>query len=140
MMQIKVTDLSQIRDAARTFIENMGDDTVFAFYGDMGAGKTTFIKAICEELDVEDVINSPTFAIINEYRSGSGELIYHFDFYRINKIEEAYDLGYDDYFYSGALCFIEWPEKVEELLPGDHIPVTIKVNEDGSRTIQVGEE
>lgn len=140
MMQIKVTDLSQIRDAARTFIENMGDDTVFAFYGDMGAGKTTFIKAICEELDVEDVINSPTFAIINEYRSGSGELIYHFDFYRINKIEEAYDLGYDDYFYSGALCFIEWPEKVEELLPGDHIPVTIKVNEDESRTIQVGEE
>ncbi len=139
MMEIKITGLDQIHEAARTFIENMGDHTVFAFYGDMGAGKTTFIKAICEVLGVEDVINSPTFAIINEYRSETGELIYHFDFYRINKIEEAYDLGYDDYFYSGALCFIEWPEKIEELLPGDCVAVTITTNEDGSRTVKVEE-
>jgi len=139
-MEITIASPDHLHDAARTFIEAMGDSTVFAFYGEMGAGKTTFIKAICEVLEVDDVINSPTFAIINEYRSGSGELIYHFDFYRINKIEEAYDLGYDDYFYSGALCFIEWPEKVEELLPGDCVPVTITVNEDGSRTVKVGIE
>ena len=113
----------------------MGDNTVFAMYGKMGAGKTTFTKAVCECLGVEDVINSPTFAIVNEYRSDSGELIYHFDFYRIKKLEEVYDMGYEDYFYSGALCFIEWPELVEELLPGNSVKVTIVENEDGSRTV-----
>ena len=102
----------------------------------MGAGKTTFTKAVCECLGVEDVINSPTFAIVNEYRSDSGELIYHFDFYRIKKLEEVYDMGYEDYFYSGALCFIEWPELVEELLPGNTVKVTIEENEDGSRTVR----
>ena len=102
----------------------------------MGAGKTTFIKAVCEELGVTDVINSPTFAIINEYRSETaGELIYHFDFYRINKVEEAFDFGYEDYFYSGALCFIEWPELIEELLPMDAVKVTIEEQADGSRVI-----
>ena len=104
-------------------------------YGKMGAGKTTFTKAVCECLGVEDVINSPTFAIVNEYRSDSGELIYHFDFYRIKKLEEVYDMGYEDYFYSGALCFIEWPELVEQLLPGNTVKVTIEENEDGSRTV-----
>ena len=84
---------------------------------------------------MEDVINSPTFAIVNEYRSDSSELIYHFDFYRIKKLEEVYDMGYEDYFYSGALCFIEWPELVEELLPGNTVKVTIEENEDGSRTV-----
>ena len=113
----------------------MGDNTVFAMYGKMGAGKTTFTKAVCECLGVEDVINSPTFAIVNEYRSDSSELIYHFDFYRIKKLEEVYDMGYEDYFYSGALCFIEWPELVEELLPGNTVKVTIEENEDGSRTV-----
>ena len=116
----------------------MDDRTVFAFYGPMGVGKTTFIKAICEELGVEDVINSPTFAIINEYRSDTtGELIYHFDFYRVNKLSEAEDIGTEDYFYSGALCFIEWPEKVEELLPGDVVAVTLSENADGSRTVTI---
>ncbi|MFZ4455627.1 MAG: tRNA (adenosine(37)-N6)-threonylcarbamoyltransferase complex ATPase subunit type 1 TsaE [Bacteroidales bacterium] len=134
-MNIEITDLTNIREAARTFINAMGDNTVFAFYGEMGAGKTTFIKAICEELGVEDVINSPTFAIVNEYRSNSGELIYHFDFYRINKIEEAYDFGYEDYFYSGAICFIEWPEKITDLLPGDCISVSIKEIENGPRVV-----
>ena len=135
MQTITIDHLNNIREAAREFISRMGDTTVFAFRGKMGAGKTTFIKAICEELGVEDVINSPTFAIVNEYRSATGELIYHFDFYRINKIEEAYDFGYEDYFYSGALCFIEWPEKVEELLPEDCANVFISENEDGSRSI-----
>ena len=130
-----ISDIENIRSVAREFIGQMGDATVFAFYGKMGAGKTTFIKAICEELGVEDVINSPTFAIVNEYRSGSAELIYHFDFYRVNKLSEVYDFGYEDYFYSGALCFIEWPELVEELLPGNTVKVTIEELEDGSRKL-----
>lgn len=138
MKTIQITSLDTIHDAAKEFIANMDDHTVFAFHGKMGAGKTTFIKALCEELGVEDVINSPTFAIINEYRSETtGELIYHFDFYRINKLSEAEDIGTEDYFYSGALCFIEWPEKVEDLLPGDVVDVTITENPDGSRMVEV---
>ena len=137
-MTITIKDLDHIEDAAREFIGQMGDDTVFAFYGKMGAGKTTFIKALCKLLGVEDEVNSPTFAIINEYRSETtAELIYHFDFYRIKKLEEVYDLGYEDYFYSGALCFIEWPELVEELLPLDAKKVTITENSDGTRTIVI---
>ena len=135
-MKIKIQSLEHIHEAAREFIAAMGDNTVFALYGKMGAGKTTFIKALCQELGVEDVVTSPTFAVINEYRSDiAGELIYHFDFYRIKKLEEVYDMGYEDYFYSGALCFIEWPELVEELLPGNTIKVTIEELEDGSRKL-----
>lgn len=138
MQTINIKDLNNISEAAKEFIAAMDDRTVFAFHGKMGAGKTTFIKAICEELGVEDVINSPTFAIINEYRSEStGELIYHFDFYRINKISEAEEIGTEDYFYSGALCFIEWPDKIDELLPGDVINVSIEENTDGSRTVTI---
>lgn len=135
-MEIKIQSLDHIHEAAREFIAAMGDNTVFAFYGKMGAGKTTFVKALCQELGVEDVVTSPTFAVINEYRSDiAGELIYHFDFYRIKKLEEVYDMGYEDYFYSGALCFIEWPELVEELLPGNTVKVTIEELEDGSRKL-----
>ena len=135
-MEIKIQSLGEIRQAAHQFVEAMGENTVFALYGKMGAGKTTFVKAICEELGVTDVITSPTFAIVIEYRSDeSGELIYHFDFYRIKKLSEVYDMGYEDYFFSGALCFIEWPELVEELLPGDVVKVTIEECEDGSRVI-----
>ena len=135
-MEIKIQSLDQIHEAAREFISAMGDNTVFALYGKMGAGKTTFVKALCEELGVSDVITSPTFAIVNEYRSDEGgELIYHFDFYRIKKLSEVDDMGYEDYFYSGALCFIEWPELVEELLPGNAVKVTIEELEDGSRKI-----
>ena len=123
-MKIRIDSLDHIHEAAREFIAAMGDNTVFAMYGKMGAGKTTFTKAVCECLGVEDVINSPTFAIVNEYRSD-----------RIKKLEEVYDMGYEDYFYSGALCFIEWPELVEELLPGNTVKVTIEENEDGSRTV-----
>lgn len=136
-MKLKINSLETINETAKEFIAAMGDNTVFAFRGSMGAGKTTFIKAICEELGVEDVINSPTFAIVNEYRSNSGELIYHFDFYRINKEEEAFDFGYEDYFYSGSLCFIEWPEKVESLLPTDAKNVTIEELTDGSREVVI---
>ena len=136
-MQIKIDSLETIRDAAKEFVEQLGDHTVFAFYGKMGAGKTTFIKAICEELGVEDVITSPTFAIVNEYRSAiNDELIYHFDFYRIKKLEEVYDMGYEDYFYSGALCFLECPELIEEILPGETVKVSITVNDDGGRTVE----
>lgn len=135
-MEIKIEKLDNIREAAKQFIANIGDSTVFAFYGNMGAGKTTFVKAVCEELGVDDVITSPTFSIVNEYRSEqTGELIYHFDFYRVKKIEEVYDMGFEDYFYSGALCFIEWPELCEEVLPYDTVKVYIKEEPDGSRTV-----
>ena len=139
-MKIRIDSLDHIHEAAREFIAAMGDNTVFAFYGKMGAGKTTFIKAVCEELGVSDVITSPTFAIVNEYRSDlAGELIYHFDFYRIKKLEEVYDMGYEDYFYSGAVCFIEWPELVEELLPGNTVKVTIEEVENGARRLTLEE-
>ena len=143
MTTISISDIGQIGEAARQFVENIGDHKVFAFYGKMGAGKTTFIKAVCEELGVSDVITSPTFAIVNEYTIDhspltihhSPQTIYHFDFYRIKRIEEVYDMGYEDYFYSGNLCLIEWPELIEELLPEDAVRVNIKEEADGSRTV-----
>ena len=139
-MTIQIDQLQHIGKAAKAFVAAMGERTIFAFYGKMGAGKTTFIKAVCEQLGVGDVITSPTFAIVNEYRSDtSGELIYHFDFYRIKKIEEVYDMGYEDYFYSGALCFIEWPELIEDLLPEDAVRVRIEEAEDGSRRVEIPE-
>ena len=134
-MEIKINDLEHIREAARQFINAMGDQHVFAFYGHMGAGKTTFIKAICEELGVDDVVTSPTFAIVNEYTAADGIPIYHFDFYRIKKLEEVYDMGYEDYFYGDGLCFIEWPEMMEELLPEGATKVQITGNPDGTRTV-----
>jgi len=134
-MEIVIQHLDGIRQAAREFIQCIGQHRVFAFYGKMGAGKTTFIKAVCEELGVEDVITSPTFAIVNEYSTSTGEVLYHFDFYRIKKLEEVYDMGYEDYFYSGCLCFIEWPELVEELLPDDAVSVTIEEMPDGTRRL-----
>jgi tRNA threonylcarbamoyladenosine biosynthesis protein TsaE len=133
-MEISINHLDDIRSVAKTFISEIGDHKVFAFYGKMGAGKTTFIKAVCEELGVDDVITSPTFAIINEYEGRDGS-IFHFDFYRIKKLEEVYDMGYEDYFYSGALCFIEWPELIEEVLPEDAVRVSIAEQPDGSRLI-----
>ena len=144
-MKIKIQDIDHIREAAREFIEHIGEHRVFAFYGKMGAGKTTFVKAICEELGVDDVITSPTFAIINEYTTAhqpsdislQTSTIYHFDFYRIKKLEEVYDMGYEDYFYSGALCFIEWPELIEDILPDDAVRVSIAEQADGSRVVSM---
>ena len=143
MISIRIQDIEHIREAAREFINQIGDRRVFAFYGKMGAGKTTFVKAICEELGVEDVITSPTFAIINEYSTNvqrstfNVQRIFHFDFYRIKKLEEVYDMGYEDYFYSGALCFIEWPELIEDILPEDAVRVSIEEQADGSRRVTI---
>ena len=133
-MRLTIDNIDNIRQAAREFVNNIGDSHVIAFYGKMGAGKTTFIKAICEELGVEDVITSPTFAIVNEYTAANGP-IYHFDFYRIKTLEEVYDMGYEDYFFSGALCLMEWPELIEDILPDDTLRVTITENADGTRTV-----
>lgn len=122
--------------AAAEFLSQIGDNRLIAFYAPMGAGKTTFISAICRHLGVrEDAVGSPTFAIINEYRTASGESIYHFDFYRITKPAEALDVGLYDYLDSGSLCFIEWPENVEDLLPEETLRVHIEVNPDQSRTV-----
>lgn len=131
-MEIKIQDLEHIHEAAKEFIKAMGKDTIFAFYGEMGAGKTTFIKAICEELGVKDVITSPTFAIVNEYTDGHGNPIYHFDFYRIKKLDEVFDMGFEDYIDSGNICLMEWPELIEDILPEEARKVTITVDEDGS--------
>lgn len=135
-MHIKISNLQEINDAARKFIQEMGSNKVFAFYGSMGAGKTTFIKAICEEMGVTETVSSPTFAIINEYRDKQSRPIFHFDFYRINKLEEAFDFGYEDYFYSGNLCFIEWPELVESILPDNAVKIAIRVTDEGDRIVE----
>ncbi len=135
-MKITISSLDAINEAAKQFAAAMGSNRVFAFYGKMGAGKTTFIKALCTELGVDDVITSPTFAIVNEYTAGDGSPIYHFDFYRIKKLDEVYDMGYEDYFYNGGLCLIEWPELIESLLPEDAVEVHIAEQPDGTRTIE----
>lgn len=139
MTKINITSLDNIEAAAKEFVNLMGDDTVFAFYGDMGAGKTTFINALCRVLGVEeDTTNSPSFSIVNEYRSDTtAELIYHFDLYRIENLEEAFDIGIEDYFDSGALCFLEWPERIEDILPYDTVKVEIKINDDDTRQLLI---
>ena len=137
-MEWTIDSLNEIDEVAARFLAYVGERAVFALYGPMGVGKTTFVKAVCEELGVTDMVTSPTFAIVNEYRSDTtGELIYHFDFYRIKKLEEVYDMGYEDYFYCGAVCFIEWPELIEELLPGDTVKVTIEEQTDGTRLLTI---
>jgi tRNA threonylcarbamoyladenosine biosynthesis protein TsaE len=136
---IHVKNVDDLGAAAHKFVEAMGDETVYAFYGEMSAGKTTFINALCRALGVEDdVTNSPSFSIINEYRSDTtAELIYHFDLYRLESLDEAMDIGVEDYFDSGALCLLEWPERIEAMLPDDTVNVTIRVNDDNSRDIIV---
>ena len=131
-------ELKNIDAAARKFVDAMGERRLFAFYGPMGAGKTTFIRAVCEALGTTDVVTSPTFAIVNEYDTPSGRPIFHFDFYRIKRLSEVYDIGYEDYFYgSDGLCLMEWPELVEPLLPPDTVRVTIAVQPDGTRSIEM---
>ena len=140
MFQTEILSLSELAKAAKLLLDNFPDDRVFAFYGLMGAGKTTFIKAICEQLGSEDYVTSPTFALINEYTTKNSSVIYHFDFYRIKKIDEAFDLGYEDYIYSGNYCFIEWPEMIEQLLPAGIVEVKIKEGDDGKRLIEARKE
>ena len=133
--KITITDTGDLPRAAEEFLSKIGNNRIIAFFAPMGAGKTTFTTAICERLGVEDAVCSPTFTSINEYRTRTGEPLYHFDFYRINRLEEAVDLGLDDYFYSGALCIIEWPENITGLLPEETLKVHITVNPDLSRTV-----
>ncbi|HRT33921.1 MAG TPA: tRNA (adenosine(37)-N6)-threonylcarbamoyltransferase complex ATPase subunit type 1 TsaE [Bacteroidales bacterium] len=133
--RILINNLNEIEDAASRFLEFVDVSNVIAFYGTMGAGKTTFIKAICKVLGVPDTVNSPTFTIINEYRTKEGKSIYHFDFYRIDKIEEAYDIGFDEFVENGNLSLIEWPEKIETLLPDNTLRVQINVLENEVREI-----
>ena len=130
--QVKINDLESVAKELINFSDGI---RIFAFYGKMGAGKTTFIQALCRVLHSADTVNSPSFAIVNEYSTAEGDIIYHFDFYRIKNLEEAYDLGYEDYFYSGNFCFIEWPEKIETILPAEYIEVTIEDTGNGERSI-----
>jgi len=136
MFQTHVSNLSLLQESAKLLLQNFPEDRIFAFYGAMGAGKTTFIKAICHELGSSDYVTSPTFALINEYSTDNGSVIYHFDFYRIKKLEEAFDLGYEDYIYSGNYCLIEWPEMIESLLPEGIVEVRIKETEENIRQIE----
>ena len=134
--KIVINGLEQLGEAANQFLKEIGNNRLVAFYAPMGAGKTTFTTAVCHALGVsEDAVSSPTFAILNEYRSASGEPVFHFDFYRINKLSEALDLGLYDYLDSGYLCLMEWPENIEELLPEETLRVTITVDPDGSRIL-----
>ena len=134
--ELKIESLDRIDAAAEEFLSQLGDRRIVAFYAPMGAGKTTFTNAVCRALGVrEDAVSSPTFAIVNEYRTRDGESVYHFDFYRINKIAEALDIGFFDYIDSGSLCLMEWPENIEDLLPEETLKVHIRVNPDNSRTL-----
>lgn len=132
---LTINSLDTINGTAKQFVDQIGNRTIFAFNGNMGAGKTTFIKAICEVMGVKETINSPTFSIVNEYEAADGRIIYHFDCYRINKIQEAIDLGAEDYLYSGNLCFIEWAENIAPLLPDSIINVDISEIENGVRNV-----
>ena len=131
----KHTGLNHLHRVAEELLATFPVARVFAFYGKMGSGKTTFIQEICKALHSSDRVTSPTFAIVNEYFTGSGMAVYHFDFYRLKNLEEAYDLGYEDYFFSGDYCLIEWPEKVETLLPGEHVKVTLSEEDSGLREV-----
>lgn len=136
-MKWTINNIEEIKQVAADFLEYVGDRTLFALYGPMGVGKTTFVKAVGECLGVVDDVNSPTFAIVNEYAAKNGGTVYHFDFYRVNNVSEALDFGYEEYFYSGCKCFIEWPEKVDELLPEHIVNCYFSENGDGSRELRV---
>lgn len=133
--KILIRSVENIEEAAGEFLMKKPANMVVALYGEMGAGKTTFTKALCKVLGVVDGVNSPTFNLINEYRTDKGEVVYHFDFYRINKLEEAFDIGFEEFIESGNLCIIEWPEKIELILPSDTLRVKISVLKDGSREL-----
>lgn len=135
-MKIVVTDKSRLRDAAKHFLRETAGKRIFALYGQMGSGKTTFIRAICHEMGVTDTVTSPTFTLINEYKRPGDVAVYHFDFYRIKKITEVLDFGIEEYFDSTSPCFMEWPELIEPLLPPETLRLSITVSDDGSRVIE----
>ncbi len=126
-MELKINNITELDKVIKEIIPFIIKQPVVGFYGKMGAGKTTIIKEICKALNVKQTVTSPTFSLVNEYKTTSNQTIYHFDFYRINKIEELFDLGYEEYFYSGNFCFIEWPELAEDLLPTDILKINIEV-------------
>ena len=132
MNSISINSKAELKTVAQQLLNFANGDKFFIFEGEMAAGKTTFIKAFCEALGVKEVVSSPTFSIVNEYEGGNG-LVYHFDFYRLKTVQEAYDIGYEDYFYSDSVCLIEWPSKVEELLPESYIKVEINITGETSR-------
>lgn len=134
-MKTEIDNIGQLSDVARKLLNTFPEERFFAFFGKMGVGKTTLIKEICAALGVEDTVCSPTFAIVNEYSAGNGEPVYHFDFYRLKSVAEAYDIGYEEYFYSGCYCFTEWTEKIEELLPEYYVRVDLE-EQDGKRILQ----
>lgn len=134
MVNVEISDIGQLPEVARNLLETFSEERFFAFFGKMGVGKTTLIKELCAVLGVKDNVCSPTFAIVNEYSDRDDEPVYHFDFYRLKSVAEAYDIGYEEYFYSGCYCFTEWTEKVEELLPERYVRVEI-VETDGRRTL-----
>lgn len=137
MKSIEINSVDELPDAADMIIEQTDSRNIVAFYGPMGAGKTSLIREICARLGVEDTVTSPTFALVNQYLAGNGNTIYHFDFYRIDDPREAFDLGYEEYFYCGDLCLVEWPEKIEELLPDDTMKVRIEIADEDSRIITI---
>lgn len=138
-MLLKIDSVNDLPEAADAILEALNGRSIVAFWGEMGAGKTTLIRVLCDRLGVTDTVTSPTFALVNEYHTEAGTPIYHFDFYRINRIEEVFDFGYEEYFYSGDLCLIEWPEKIEGLLPEETLSVRILITGDDSRTIEIDE-
>lgn len=140
MERIVVKSLKELPQAAREFIKATKDYSIIALYGKMGAGKTTFIRALCAEMGIEDDVNSPTFNIVNEYRDDRGQTVYHFDFYRIESPAEALDIGFYEYALSGDLCLIEWPQKIEQILPQETLKVQISVLEDESRVITISRD
>ena len=137
MFQLKIPSPAALEDAARQLLEAFPDNRIFAFYGEMGAGKTTFIKALCRVLQVTDVTSSPSYGLIHEYRTEQGAFIYHFDFYRIETVEEVFDIGYEEYMYSGDYCFMEWPEHAEAILPENTVRIVLGVGDDGVRNLHI---
>ena len=135
-MKIKITSLADLDDAAKNLLDFAAEEKIFVFEGDMGAGKTTFIKSVAKALDVRDLVSSPTFSIVNEY-DALGQPVYHFDFYRIKNLQEAYDIGYEEYFYSGNICLIEWPQQVSALLPGSYIKTEINIVSESERELLI---
>jgi tRNA threonylcarbamoyladenosine biosynthesis protein TsaE len=137
MRKIQIESEEELSKVARLLLDALGDRTVVALRGEMGAGKTTLVRAIAEELGVEDQVTSPTFALVNQYEGNDGQRLFHFDFYRIDDEREAFDLGYEEYFYSGDLCLVEWPEKIEPLLPEDAMIVRISIGDDEQRVFEI---
>ncbi len=137
MIQINNVSLKELKKTAVKIINEFNEEKIFVLQGPMGSGKTTLIKLLCETLGVSETVTSPTFALINEYRNNNSDKLYHFDFYRINSQSEAFDFGYEEYFFSGSYCFIEWPEKIENLLPEKFVKISIDENQDGTRNFNV---